>query len=423
MCRRQTPVRNKDAIVLSLRRLSTMTQSSEELDDTLDDLVSLVHCNLHIRGSPSESRVHVWIQTFPKMANSESSPVVLAREIRKVLGPISPICMGIAKTGARCKARIGGHRVQNCGRSIAELVRVDDYWDRAVCELFLSVLEANRYCHFHVSQQSMENVQTYLTDLSRIHKAAQLSITALSAGTSSVFAYSKHAALAQARTTSCLQGKIDAMLKSRRPFSTTNKPDPLSWPSDGLLNFWPSKPDTTPLDIISSVDSVMDKEHLHADIRDTITAPLDPDDQKEGYVYAYEVEGSPGKVKIGYTTRSIEVRQKEWNYDCNRTAKLLYPTEPDQFESVSNARRVEALCHAELGEHRLRVYCHGCIKQHTEWFEISTEKALRAIRKWTLWMKTKPYRKGFEGQIVLSSKWQQAVVDEQMFLTQLSNVE
>lgn len=197
--------------------------------------------------------------------------------------------------------------------------------------------------------------------------------------------------ITQARRISGLQGKTDAMMKASKLFGSTDKPSSLSWPSDISIDFWPLGPDTTPLDIISSVHSDMNEKSLDPDLRDIITAPLDPDDQKQGHIYAYEVEGSPGKVKIGYTTRSIEIRHREWIYDCNRKATLLYPTQPDQIGCVPNARRVEALCHAELSKHRLRVYCHGCIKQHTEWFEVSAEEAINVIQKWTLWMKAKPY--------------------------------
>lgn len=139
-----------------------MTQCSKELDSTLEDLVRLVHCRSHDYGPSSESRVSIWIEAFPEGANAETSPVVVARKVRKTLGPTSTICAGLTKAGARCRSHTGGQKVQNCGRSIVELVRVDDYCDRALCELFLSVLEANRYCWRHVSQQSMHNVHEWL---------------------------------------------------------------------------------------------------------------------------------------------------------------------------------------------------------------------------------------------------------------------
>jgi len=159
----------------------------------------------------------------------------------------------------------------------------------------------------------------------------------------------------------------------------------LPWPSDTLVEFWPLEPDTTPLDIISRAGSERNEEHFNPTIHDVMVAPLDSGDQKTGYIYAYEVEGSPGLVKIGYTSRSIEVRHKEWTDDCNRKTTLLYPVKPDESGCVPNARRIEALCHAELDDYRLRIYCHGCMKQHTEWFDVAAEKAIEAIRKWTSW--------------------------------------
>jgi hypothetical protein len=132
----------------------------------------------------------------------------------------------------------------------------------------------------------------------------------------------------------------------------------------------------------------------------------------DGYVYAYEVEGNNGYVKIGYTTRSVTDRHNEWSFDCNRQTKSLYPpltaaanisssaaattpaARPVATETailVPHARRIEALCHAELDHRRIRIYCGACLKQHIEWFNVSAAEVTAVIQKWSRWMATRPY--------------------------------
>jgi hypothetical protein len=123
-----------------------------------------------------------------------------------------------------------------------------------------------------------------------------------------------------------------------------------------------------------------------------VTKPLDGRDQEDGYVYLYVVEGNKGFVKVGYTGRSTEIRHKELGFDCNRDPKVLYPIPSNSAMVVPHARRIEALCHAELDHRRIRIYCRGCLKQHIEWFEISPAEAIAVIQKWSKWMTTRPYQ-------------------------------
>jgi hypothetical protein len=115
-------------------------------------------------------------------------------------------------------------------------------------------------------------------------------------------------------------------------------------------------------------------------------------DQRDGYVYLYEVEGNKGLVKIGYTSRSIGKRHEEWTFDCNRKVETIYPIHSGSARIVPNARRIEALCHAELCHHKIEIYFRGCLKQHLEWFRVSHEEAIAIIEKWSTWMRTHPYQ-------------------------------
>jgi hypothetical protein len=59
----------------------------------------------------------------------------------------------------------------------------------------------------------------------------------------------------------------------------------------------------------------------------------------EGYVYAYEVEGNPGFVKIGYTGFTAQKRFDDIAF---------YPIPINTSNTIKNSKLVEALCHAQL---------------------------------------------------------------------------
>jgi hypothetical protein len=159
-----------------------------------------------------------------------------------------------------------------------------------------------------------------------------------------------------------------------------------------LTSFWPLAFDITPFQVIPESDKLFPYKSSYKLLQSVVTRDLDREDQQDGFIYLYEVEGNKGFVKIGYTGRSVDTRHDEWSFACNRKSKTLYPIPPQSTELVPNARRVEALCHAELRHRRRRFYCKGCLVQHIEWFEVSVEEAIAVIEKWSAWMRTNPYK-------------------------------
>lgn len=112
----------------------------------------------------------------------------------------------------------------------------------------------------------------------------------------------------------------------------------------------------------------------------------------------YQVDGNDGFVKIGFTSKPIQQRLDEWEADCNRKPRLLYPLPSAGAKPILHAAHVEALCHAELNWFRARIECKTCIKQHIEWFKVSPddvalEQVIAVVRKWWWWMGTCPYQK------------------------------
>jgi len=128
---------------------------------------------------------------------------------------------------------------------------------------------------------------------------------------------------------------------------------------------------------------------------------------KTGSVYIYSRRSLPGYVKIGWTSKSVNVRLAEWS-ECGYT-----PIELFRVTEVPYAQRVETLTHYELiKEWRREQPCKGCwIKKqkqvrHQEWFEVSRERAIQVLSTWTeIFKKASPYE--LSGS--LESKWRKVV--------------
>jgi hypothetical protein len=130
-------------------------------------------------------------------------------------------------------------------------------------------------------------------------------------------------------------------------------------------------------------------------------------DFKTGSVYIYSRESSPGYVKIGWTSKSVDDRLAEWS-ECGYT-----PIELFRATGVLYAQRVETLTHYELiKEWRRERPCNGCWMRkqkqvrHQEWFEVSQERAVQVLRMWAeFFKKADPYE--LSGS--LKSEWKNVV--------------
>ncbi|KAE8341965.1 hypothetical protein BDV24DRAFT_162845 [Aspergillus arachidicola] len=143
-------------------------------------------------------------------------------------------------------------------------------------------------------------------------------------------------------TTAPYQSAVDSDLCEL----STPMPWNLRYPSPA--EFRPELYDTTPFNILARVNHLEDQELSFFGVQKQLQAPLRKDDRGEGFVYAYEVEGNKGFVKIGYTTRSINECHDEWSFHCNRLTKLIYPPVLKVNTAVPNAASVEKLCYAKL---------------------------------------------------------------------------
>lgn len=113
---------------------------------------------------------------------------------------------------------------------------------------------------------------------------------------------------------------------------------------------------------------------------------------KDGFIYIYWFPVNFGHIKIGVTTRSADVRLREWENQCGHKPELMYPKSIEDMQRVPHVWRVEAIVHAELRKFRRKeVECNACHKAHNEWFESSTSAAIIAVKKWSAWMQKEPY--------------------------------
>ncbi|KAL4750404.1 hypothetical protein BDW72DRAFT_175836 [Aspergillus terricola var. indicus] len=354
-----------DAMIESIKPL---TQSSPKLVDRLFELAKIVHCSHHASSVLLRQRVNDWITAFPT-GDDKTVPVMsVAKKIENILWDgASTYCIGKNKKGSRCRSKMGGQKVQNYQKTINEIVKPVTYLDDSELDFFLQVLQHNSFCFYHISDQGAEQVRKW-----------KLIITNLRSESATPRTYSNTSRLGQgnsqqANTTRCDMDTSGSNTVRRR--SRALSPD----------QFWPEEHDNTPFEIVTKpIDTDDDKPH----------AFLEETDQTKGYVYAYEVKGNKGLVKIGFTSRTVEERHNEWTLDCNRLVLPIYPVDPRAAVAVPNAARVEALCHAELRQHNFWIYCSACLKQHVEWFKVTPTEAIDLIQKWSnwMWMQPLPYQ-------------------------------
>lgn len=130
-------------------------------------------------------------------------------------------------------------------------------------------------------------------------------------------------------------------------------------------------------------------------IRQTLTAPLTPGDRdKFGFIYVFWHIGSFGWVKIGYAT-DVPVRHRQWAEQCKvkDVQEAMHSDAKYHVIPVQHRLRVERLVQAELkDERREEPCCRGCGVDHKEWFEVSQQRALKVVEKWTDWIwRRQPY--------------------------------
>lgn len=406
-CQRSILDENKNLIDAQVAFMTGLTRASPDFESALLKLVMLVHCYQHDAGQQKERRFEAWRLAFPPGSADGSEPEVPVEQlIRKALEPLSTKCIAHGNRWA-CEGRIGGQKVQNCERTLQELIKQELYSDNAKLEFLLKVLEWNRTCSTHQSSKQFTWVAAWKKSVMAVLPLPMpLGDRAIASNApNKPQAHPRAQASPLIVSTPSMTEKKAVVIVQVLPSPRALSGPTISPDADPAL-YWPKAYDSSPFNILAHANHHASFTHSHKLIRAEISRLLDARDLRDGYVYAYEVEGNEGYVKIGYTTRSVTDRHDEWSFECNRQTKPLYPSPPSAAATISNgateaaaapavlvphARRVEALCHAELNHRRIRMYCGACLKQHVEWFEVSAIEVTTVIQKWSRWVATRPY--------------------------------
>jgi hypothetical protein len=176
----------------------------------------------------------------------------------------------------------------------------------------------------------------------------------------------------------------DALITASTKTQPTKASSPI--PKIDLPNFLPYKSaPVTDAKIAKDLEKVMKKD-------------LSKRDLKHGHIYMFWDIGNFGMVKIG-RTNNLDRRMKEWS-KCKQTHS--YHTSTHQA-SVAHVQRIERLIHIELINSRRKLPCSTCrdVEMHTEWFNVSEQRAQQVSQKWHDWMLKEPYTKDAKGDWVL----------------------
>ncbi|KAL1606156.1 hypothetical protein SLS60_003557 [Paraconiothyrium brasiliense] len=392
--KRQVKIRSQ------VNQMLTLSQSSEGFGDELEVLIMLVHCRYHDHGYAKEDRLELWAKVFPQ--GSASSTVTIESQIKKVFRRLEQRCIGINQKKERCRRNIGGQRVQNCRKTVDEILQPDVYQDAELLDGYLRVLEVNMYCHYHIDKQGYKMISTWKSSIIDILKKsktelvrdANLLVPSVEVDAEAADNEFVSESTDIAKETVWRNGQLPTPRNTR-----SLSPEFYHSPS----KFWPSDLDTSPFKRLPRLDDIPNPQECYDLVKEVVTRNLSKTHNIGGYVYLYEVKGNEGVVKLGYT-KTLKQRHEDWAFDCNRETKLLYPLSNDSVEEVPNAPRVEALCHSELDYCRIRVDCGACLKEHIEWFEISPKKCIQVIKKWSQWMRTNPFENVATGQVRLLKK-------------------
>ncbi|KAF3386948.1 hypothetical protein F1880_000446 [Penicillium rolfsii] len=406
----------RDPIDIHIHSILMLYRSSPRLQADLEKLVDLVHCSHHKRGYARKIRLDAWTVIFPPGPDQASSGALVEREIASSFGQLTTQCIGTTRESRRCENKIGGQRAQNCTKTVKEIAKAGVYLNDVNLDHYLRVLAANMCCYHHTNQSSLQRVTCWKVRIVAIRERASVVSTQPEESTlidSSERRVSNQKPPTIPNTSTTQRRRIPLKVSDQTSPSPCSSIDCFKNPAA----HWSNEYDTTPFDILEKCEKPDDYQASYNAVRCKIMEKLDIDEQEAGYVYAYEVEGNKGFVKIGYTSRPVNTRHNEWSFDCNRRSIPLFPTPAVKAALVPHAYRVEKLCHAELSHRQTIIYCHGCLRTHNEWFQVSRKEAIAAIKKWTAWIKTDPYQ---PAQLFLKEEEAEKVSDINHYLDDLS---
>lgn len=116
----------------------------------------IIYCTYHRFPNYKEPRIETWTTVFPG-GDGNTEPSV-EKQIRKALDQVSTWYIRIKTSNERYKIGIGGQRVQNCSKTIDEIVKLEVYLDNAYLDSFLKVLKANIYYYHYINRRPLKYI-------------------------------------------------------------------------------------------------------------------------------------------------------------------------------------------------------------------------------------------------------------------------
>ncbi|CAG9938555.1 unnamed protein product [Clonostachys rosea f. rosea IK726] len=390
---RTTEIEN---LIKMLRRLN---HSPRQVEKRLDDLAKLVHCHWHDHPPIRDIRIDEWLAALP---DSPRTPT-LERRLRTILGPAPSKCASLTKLGKPCKKSVKREDQYFCGKTISKMVQIataasdDDTLD----DLAL-VLRHHMLCHSH-----QKYTPTYQDEcasaIDKFQAACQHERKRRETEN----------AIAEANNTG--EGNTAVLVDSGSHALITPPSSPKTFKmSRNPRNYWKEGFNTSPFNVLGKNDTAEEYKTPNEMIRSVAEDLLDINPKLSENEVTNEYLAIGRFVKIGFTTREGEIRIEEWKKSCNRDPEVLYLA----TKVVPHAHRVEKLVHAELTEHRVRIYCGRCGKQHIEWFEAPEAIVITSLKKWSLWIAGKPYEEK-HSEWHLKEKYKKRLHDVGEFLKDL----
>lgn len=374
----------------SIEMLRRPNESPLQIETHLDTLAKLVHCHWHDHPPIRQTRIDEWLAAMPGSPRSAT----LERRLRNILGPAPSNCTSMTKLDKPCGKKVKRENQYFCEKTISKMVQMatapsddDDTFDDLV-----AVLRYHMLCYIHHKHTPTYQYE-WASAINKFQVACQLEMTRRKSEN----------VKAEAKNTSKGKTVVNGGVRTHAFGKLQSTPNS-GKVSKHRRDYWKGGFDTSPFDVLGKNDTEEEDVTPNQRIRSVARELLNTDPKKadnevnSGYVYIFKVPGTEGFVKIGFTTREGDSRHVEWKKDCNREPTVIY-----QATRVGpHAHRVERLVHAELMEHRVRIYCERCGKQHIEWFEVSANIAIASVKKWSLWMAGGPYEERMTRE---GSKW------------------
>ncbi|RAH46213.1 GIY-YIG nuclease family protein [Aspergillus brunneoviolaceus CBS 621.78] len=352
-CKITLPARNISQFDEILARISDNLKGGLS-EQTLNDLVTLALCHIH-KGRPRSTldKVSRLLFTAPSI---DTPSWLVAKVIQSIVPELRATCLSNGHSPYDTTSMVGGRNVHITREILKRVTEPDIFRDDFQLRAYLEVLGESMFCGLHREEEAPGRVAEWFSEIRVICPSIE-----------------SNPAVHPAKD---FRADIAAIkrLEHRRC-------------------------DLTGYEISPFIHEPPGKSKGIQNIKNALKPKSGP---AKGHVYAYEVEGNAGLVKIGYSKNTVQVRLDQHALVCNRLPKKLFPLSESPDREVDHPLLVEALCHAELSRFQTKVDCEACLRKHEEWFNVSPESAIVTLQKWSGWMdRTKS-----------KSNWRQALEKE-----------